>query len=1340
MCAAEAAGRGAMRNNVLGLSLAAWAVCGVWARGDFRFERVACDTNAWQTLGASSALAPDGALSVRHCDENGRTGVLLPRVARCRQNALAEADVAVSERLGSNGWNVAGLTLYQDDANYWMLALVEGPDGRHTIGFLENRAGVWQAQGEPATVLAREGNVSFDWKSGTRYRLRLALADGRVLAQVGEADGGRALSAASYVLGEVPAVRMGTPGVIVRDAAATVSNFRFGLMASASETNGAPSVALLDDALPGQDRAANARLAAALEARGFAVTRLTVDQALVPRVLTADVYQALIVPQCDAVPVALGAAAQRFSREGGHLVFLGGPFLDRALVKAGGKWLDRAGQERLLLSTSTAHRAFEIQSGGDFTAWGRSTSSRDSASSLAVVGEGPDGAACLRLSVPDLQGWDVFQSPKLSALFGEGDDLFTFMAKGGAKTGQLAVEVIERDGSRWIATAPVTTEWRRVSLRVGDFHYWRDSSTKRRGHAGDRLRPADTVRLCLGFSGSHTPAIGGGSHTVWLADVGSARDPLAASGAAESFSGSIECVYPRYKVYTLPRGGATVSCPTVCAIPRPLGEGFGRGAKWRFVPLAEAADGAARGVCEWLLLNTRFPLEGAAVAGFGYTDPAVWSSDAVAGRIAAALRRLTSGVLFEEFGTDQFAYWKGETARVGVRLRLFGATEKECRLSYSVHRLSDPKETEPNERNKVGGGEVTVPPQAPGVVDLVMGSFAAAEPGEYVVVCRGGAEGGKPWTVDEARHRFSVLDPSPAPKAAFIAARDGDFWLEGRKWYPVGVNFWPLYVSGMEAGDYGGGWLKDAYYAPGLVERDLAQMKAMGISMVSIQTPPLASHRNLLDFLARCRAYDIHANLYVGAASPVAFDDEGLKVYLETARLPDNPTVFAYDTIWEPGNHLFKDDAARGRWDGDWRAWIEERYGSVERAEKDWGCPVRRDKQGKPVSPPNVDFREDGEWRVMMAAYRRFMDNLTSRLWGRANRRLRELDPNHLVSFRQGNTLPHDFALSGPVRHIDFICPEGYSIHDTDEGEDAIGFITRYVDFTTHGKPVVWSEFGQSVWDAARMAPDAGAVERQGRYSARFYRAGLAAGAVGTVPWWWVGGYRVNENSDYGIIAPDGTERPAAKLIREYGPRFQTPREKPQPQAWFEFDRDAHAGGYWRAAFNEGAAAYRAAAKAGQMLGVRTAGSGTDSACLPLVAVGNVPCDGTNPPKYLDAEFNALQVRDADGAWREASAGAVIEVKAGQPVRVRASVGNTQEAAWLPENVSLAVRRRGDRENVLARPLAARVEYLGDAAFGEFDLPIEAFGELSMRMELEREGTPLIPFGEARVFALRARR
>jgi len=1315
---------------------------------------VTAEADAWHVVRVTVATESSRLVLKQANDGNG---FALPRIAPLRREVSAQADIRMSQRLCSSGWNFAGVALYQDDANYWMLALVEGPDGKHTVDFIENRAGVWQAQSEPKTALKHEGNVSFPWKSEASYRLRLAFRDGKVCAEVADPSDGRVTASASFALGSVPAVRSGRPGLIVHASTAACDAFKFGtrekpsLPAGLTLQNGPLGhLALLDDALPGHDRAANARLAEALTQKGFGVTRLTAEQLLAPDVLTGDAFALLVVPQCASLPAQTGDAVLRFAHEGGHLIFIGGPFLDQALWRVGGRWLGAEGLADLLQSVVPAHHPFEIGTGLDLKAWRRSCQDSNIASTFRVMNEGPAGTPCLRMDIPDLSGWDVRQSPMLPSLFGTGDAVFTFMGKGDAKTGQLAVEIIERDGSRWIATAILTTEWRRIGLRLTDFRYWRDSSTAgKRGREGDALNPSQGVRLCVGLSASHTSAVGAGAHTLWLADVGTAHDPLTEAGLSGTETGaSIEAVYPHYKTCTL-KGPSTVTCTqaeksqertllenqtnVVCAIPRLAGQGFGRHEKWRFVPFAEAkSESSASGACEWLLLNNRLPLDGVAFAGFGYNDPAVWSSPAVSARIAQMAASLVQRVIVEEAGAEQFAYWPGEPVHLGVRVRALGDNKPEPEITLEVRRGARvvwcERVKRPLTRGETACEFVWQPP---------------AEPGVYTCRARVDDSAG---SVDVVQHDFAVLDPAPAPTSSFVTVRDGDFWLNGKRWYPVGVNYWPLYVSGMDNTDYWPGWLRDSYYAPRLVERDLAHMQDMGVNMVSIQSPPPAEYRNLLDFLRLCAKHDIRVNLYVGQASPLAFNDAELRAFLETARIPGNSTVFAFDTIWEPGNHVFKDDAARMRWDGAWRAWIDERYGSVEKAERDWGFKARRDKEGKVVSPADAQFREDGAWRGMMAAYRRFMDDLTSGLWGKANRRLRELDPNHLISFRQGNTLPHDFALSGPVKHIDFICPEGYSIRDTDEGEGAIGFITRYVHHTTGGKPIVWSEFGTSVWDAARLAPDPESVVRQGRYEERFYRTALAAGANGTVPWWWVGGYRVDERSDFGIVEPDRTERPSARLIRAYGPLFKAPHAQPAATVEFDFDRDANAGGYWRTAFNEGAAAYRAAVRQGKMIDVRTRGTAADSGNVPPVAVGNVPCDGSNPPKYLDAEFNHLQVLDATGVWREAEDGAEITVAKGQPVRARASLGNLQEAAWVAasgsgvsvdDGVALVVRT-ADGKVAEAVPLKANVAYLADADFGEFRLLPQAGRKIALSVRLEAFGRLRTPFGEARAFAVQA--
>ena len=221
------------------------------------------------------------------------------------------------------------------------------------------------------------------------------------------------------------------------------------------------------------------------------------------------------------------------------------------------------------------------------------------------------------------------------------------------------------------------------------------------------------------------------------------------------------------------------------------------------------------------------------------------------------------------------------------------------------------------------------------------------------------------------------------------------------------------------------------------------------------------------------------------------------------------------------------------------------------------------------------------------------------------------------------------------------------------------------------------------------------------------------------VPWWWPGGYRVGEKSDYGIIAPSGEERPAARLIRAYAPAFRAARSRAAPDAWMTFDRDAHAGGYCRAAFGEGADAYAAAQAAGKMLGVRLDGAECDSGNCPLVAVGGVPYDGTNPPKHLDAEFDQFEA-----------------VREGDAVVVRARLGNVGAAAWVaadaqervhPGGVELVARDEAGK--VLAcTPVRARVERLG--ATSELTLRVPARGRVAVRLEARGR----CAFGEVRSF------
>lgn len=1116
--------------------------------------------------------------------------------------------------------------------------------------------------------------------------------------------------------------------------------------ASAKPPESGVSIAILDDDLPGFDRATVKSIAEELRKADFKVETLTASQSCDPGTLSPEKYFLYIIPQCRTYPAAGLDALTRFARGRGHVLFLGGPFLDDPVWQTGAGWFNRAAIRSAKNDALPKYSPWEAKS-LSAAGWPRSCSDPSSPGSWEVVPQGPQGQSCFRFQAKNLTNWDGYMSPTVDHLFGPQHDLLSFLVKGGPSTRQLVVEIQEEDGSRWMTVLDIGPEWQRVGLGPEDFQYWVDSPTRnRRGAAGDHLRPQQARRIGLQLAFSHTTAVAPGEHSFFVADIGSCAHPFNNLAITPPDAGqTLETILPRYKVYSVDKpvtlhgtpqigesseAGWPLTSSIACGIPRTMGRGFQRDQKWRFVPLLETTDENKQswGSAAWLLLNNADPYAGAAFACLGINDSATLKSPMAIATVRSIAARLRSGVFFREAGAEQFAYWPGEPIRLGADIVNTGLSAQKADVRLTVR----------DQQDKVLWTQTTSVEVAARANRRWenLSTNVDSRPATLKVSAELTLNGR---VVDRIDHDLRVLDAGKPSKSEFISVRGSQFYLGEQPWYPVGVNYWPLYVSGMQQDDFWTGWLHQRYYDPELVEQDLQRMESIGINLVSIQSSPPQYYRNLLDFIARCRAHHIYVNLFCGFASPLEFREKELKDYITTARLADNSTIVAYDTIWEPGNYVFQGDRRAG-WDDDWRAWVVEQYGSIEAAETEWKVKGRRDSQGKLISPDDQNFRADGPWRTMMAAYRRFMDDFTSNRWNHAHRALRKIDPNHLISFRQGNTLPHDFVFTGTPKHIDFICPEGYSIEPNQNGYYSAGFITKYVHFTTHGKPIVWSEFGQSVWDFIKMSPAPARIAETAKYHEMFYKMVLETGANGTIPWWWPGGYREGEKSDFGIMNPDTSRRPIAQLIADYAERIKTHRDWPATTAWFDMDRDAHAGGYWYVCFNTGRDAYRRAVEAGQHLGIRTTGTGTNSATTPLVAVGNQPCTGKNPPKYLNAEFNWLMIQDATGQWVEATDGRTITVSSSSPLKARVCVGNTQEATWLaPQGGAVkpgdAVLQTTEASELKGQwPLPAETPYLADADFGEIVL-VERVSQPT-KIELRMNAVERTGFGEKRTFTV----
>jgi hypothetical protein len=312
----------------------------------------------------------------------------------------------------------------------------------------------------------------------------------------------------------------------------------------------------------------------------------------------------------------------------------------------------------------------------------------------------------------------------------------------------------------------------------------------------------------------------------------------------------------------------------------------------------------------------------------------------------------------------------------------------------------------------------------------------------------------------------------------------------------------------------------------------------------------------------------------------------------------------------------------------------------------------------------------------MVAAYRRFVDDFLHQRYSHVIRRIKTLDPNHLVSFRMseaGNPLcpqgGYPFDLRSIAAAVDLFEPEGYGRFSYLYENTRTGVFTASYARSLINKPVMWAEYGITIWNGSNFAPG-----DHVRHAARvgydhFHRMILESRSSGGNAWFYAGGYRFDERSDYGIIEPDGSPRSVQSSFMDYGPRIMNRQGDPsahafEPDVWLTYDRDLHANGiagiyrevqdeFWRMVDQD------------QVVGLRTEGMGATSADVPLAAIGNRPFRDGSPPKFLNGAFDFVKIRSASGQWIEVENGARIEVASGKPVHATLSVTNTGDASWV---------------------------------------------------------------------------
>lgn len=990
--------------------------------------------------------------------------------------------------------------------------------------------------------------------------------------------------------------------------------------------------------------------------------------------LSAESFDLLVLPNAAVLPVKAAQSILNFARAGGDIIALNAPLWQRMLIEVDGNWTTREHYQRARAGKQPDHLLFDFK---DIKDWVRTSNDLD-LPTVYNISDGPaSGAKALHAAIPKLTGWDTFGIRNISNAFPEGDTLTVFSAKGTEQTTQLMVEWSEKDGSRWIAVVPLYPEWRQYALAPKDFKYWH--SVEERGGRGDSFKPQNASSLSFGLAQSHTGGADG-KQEYWVGLMGtSAGLPDLGEVLGEMDLPALDILSPGYKFFDV-QGQITLSTRKDQAIistdgqfessqlrmtrsphPRPTGAGFDKRRNWRWIPLVEAksGDGQWRGAPVAMMVNADGACKGGVWASFGFGRSDIYLQPDMLSVVGQVAKRMREGAFILDGGANFFTYFEDQDVELGVRVTNV-ASQPAQTLSARVI-VTSPELEKPA---IVKQWKLTL---QPGETKSVSSLWRPDTwPDDGFTVTTELIKDGK--VIDTVAHSIHVWHPRPSKQ--YMTGKNGEFSLNGKRWRAHGVNYMPSSGIGIEDGEYFEHWIGARSYDPEVIDRDLDHIQNMGLNSVSIFIyTGYEKDQNLLDLLRKLEKRGLKANLGLRPGMPLNFNTEKITGIIKHLRLDESDTIFAYDIAWEP---MFGTQDKRTIYDKDWERWIIERYGSVAQAEEDWEFELPRNKDHSITNPLPHQIDTDGRWRKMTAAYRRFLDTLLYKIYGKARQQILEADPHHMVSFRMaeaGNPnyrwdgrIPYDWPYLGAA--MDTLQPEAYGRIGDWERVKPGWFEYRYAKWAAPAKPTFWAEMGVSTWELSRMRNTKIKSDRQVTYYEAFYRMLNLSGASGVFFWWYPGGFRYGENSDYGIINPDGTDRPVTKIIRENAEAYINGPTTPNTDYWIEIDRDEHPDGI-AGIYDEVKGEFWAAVDKGRSVGLRTSGTGSTSANCPLLAVGNGPLTGSNPPKYLDAAIDSVKIKLEDDNWEEVDKEGTIRVDDDKPVIVRVEFTNLGEAKLL---------------------------------------------------------------------------
>ena len=581
-------------------------------------------------------------------------------------------------------------------------------------------------------------------------------------------------------------------------------------------------------------------------------------------------------------------------------------------------------------------------------------------------------------------------------------------------------------------------------------------------------------------------------------------------------------------------------------------------------------------------------------------------------------------------------------------------------------------------------------------------------------------------------HDIYYWSPKPLAERSYVYIEDGYFKQNGNIVNFFGVNYYPSYSAAAPkdnpykalSNTYSSYTSRDGY-DPLVITNDLKRVKSLGMNAIAISChlDAVKTSNNLLDMLRICEDMGIYVELSLArVAYPLrGYSRSGCENIIKTLHFDECDTIISYDICWEErvGNYQGGGGGAgngrfigRAAWDGKFTEWVKAQYGSIDAAEAAWGVCLGRTAAGCLLLTDAMLDDPSEKYQKAVAAYYRFLDDIVSTSMEQNISHFKSLVPDQSVTFRMsmaGSSLRVSdfqpsvccFDFQSLASSMSYMEPEGYQLNENDEASLQVMFANAYARYAKPDAPVVWKEFGKTVWpyrDDGNFNPSEAFIASTADYYRYVLDYCLKSYTSGIYSWWSIAGYRPNEDSDYGIFNPDGSDRgEITALLREYAPKFINQGER-KDTVYITADRDDYVGGLF-GMFDDVKDELAAAYKAGKSVTFIDKSQNADGSyayadtLLDKYVADAVSLDGKAPLRYVNGIVKSV-VNNGDGT-------------------AKVTVCNTKQSIWRAGTVSLVSTAGSDFK--VAHTFIKDVGYLEDVTF---DVAISGVGNIELRLEI----------------------